>query len=249
MPSVRLAQPFDAFHGTLSNAAGDPQITTYSSRIAPGVARRWTKPKITESAHQAQIQSWSTSAARRYSTLSAALIADWNEAAAHYTRTNILGLEYALTGNTLYRLHYLYLAIFGWGINDNVGDYVTPSEILSISYCHFVASTDGGITPDKVWIWAVVPSAPDMMRGICRLSKPLGGAARQANTSECTMRDPVISQNAAWKSPGNPRMVFDIDVPGSGIAVGSRIGIHITPTNAALYPGRVYFARNYLVTL
>jgi len=248
MPRCRLAQPFEAFHGTVSSPAGQAKLTTYASRIAGQTARRHVKPTVTASAHQVAMQAYSAAAAQHFSAMSAGNVTQWNAMAEQVSRTNILGLNYQLTGNGLHRIRNIYKLMFGYSLTPIVGDPFQPSKILTLFQCVFTPSPDGGITPDKVTIRTTVPTVPNAMHGLCRLSKPLAGEARQANASECTMLDPVISYNLADKGSGLDTMIFRINVPGSGIGQGSRIGIHIVPLNDSLYPGPLFFLRNHLVS-
>jgi len=248
VPRVRLSPPFDAFHGTVASPAGAGKLTTYSSAIAAQTARRWVKPTITATALQQAIQGYATAASKHYSSMSAANVALHNAAALLFTRSNILGLDYKLTGNGLHRIHNFYRQVFGYALASSLGDYLTPSAVYSIDSCVFTASPDGGITPDKITVSATVNLVPDIVGGLIRVSLPLAGAARQANAFECTLMDPVIANNGTHRITSPDPMVFNVNCAGSGIGIGSRVGLHITPMNASHYPGPVFFARNFAVT-
>jgi len=113
MAIIRLAPPFDAFHGTVSGTGGSSKLTIFSTPKAAGVSRRWVVPSNPQSTLQMLMRSYQIAGSAAYSALSPAQAAIWVAAAEQLSYENILHLQYGISGINLFTMINYYRQIAG----------------------------------------------------------------------------------------------------------------------------------------
>ena len=238
MAILRLTQPFDAYHGTVSGQTANNRLVLYSSRRAACVARAWVLPDNPMSTLQEAVRDYLALAAAAYKGLTEAQAEAWTAAANAIMRQNILGLDYYLTGIGLFCMINTYGQIHAQAIVEDVPTILLPP--VPIGLTSVVATTTVLLT-----IVADVTGLETGGLALCRVSLPLPGEARQARPNDCRMIDVTIDNNIEVHAAGT--VTFALTIPTSLIVATDRIGVQITPLSADYFPGKPLLVGNVVV--
>jgi len=238
MAVIRLTQPFDAFHGTASGQTDNNKVVCYSSRRTGCVARAYVVPDNPKTTIQGQVRALLLQAASEYKNGTKYCADAWTAKANTIMRTNILGIDYYLTGIGLWTMVQMYRYLIGLGPKYVVPELNEPPKPIAVTSATATDSTHIGVVVD------VTGLETDGL-GMCQLSAPLPGSARLARPNDCRLMDPHLYANFALHTLGV--MTFDILIPSDFIVAGNRIGIQITPLSEEYYPGQRLLEPNVLV--
>jgi len=239
MPKIRLAQPFDNFHGTVSGQTVNNRMILSSSRREANTGRSWKAPNNPRSFRQIEVRKYMTLASAAYRDLDKAVADDWVDAANSHARTNILGLEYYLTGIALFLMINLYRQIDAKTITNAVPDIITPPVPLEVSSVKINSSTSLTIEAD-------VTGLETEGLGYVRFSPPLPGQARRARSRDCRLLDPVLSKNIYHHSAGF--LQITLNMPANYFVVGSRLGVELRSLSEFYWPGPALLVPNMQAT-
>ena len=239
MAIIRLTQPFDAYHGTVSGQTANNKMVLFSSRRAANVARSWVLPDNPNSTLQAAIRSYLSLGATAYKGLSQVNADAWTAAANLLSRENILGLQYYHTGIGLFQMVNMYRQMGAEAIVEAVADIVPPPLPLAVDSIVATSTTALDIVADVTGI-----EAGGM--ALCRVTSPLPGAARRARSNDCRMLDATIADNIVVM--GTDTCDFTLTMPTSHIVADDLIGVEITPLSAEYFPGPRLLVANQVVT-
>lgn len=242
MPLVTYIAPYDRFHGKVVKSTRSTGQVTYSSAKAGYVSRAQFFPSNPRSANQRRVRGVLTQLSRYYNGLSAAKIDAWNEAASQLQRTNILDIDYTLTGIGYFQMINFYKAIKPESVVTDPPDPVLPPTPYSVESCSVY---DGAVTIEINT--ALDPAASDYSVYV-RTTRPTGSWSRRARVNELSMIAPPIS-------PGNhlgdvTSSVGEVVIPMNQytLEVGDIIGISAILINPDGVPSRQLFVPAYAVT-
>ena len=239
MPRIRLAQPFDDVHGSLSGRTVNNRVVLSSSRREANTCRSWQAPDNPRSFRQTEIRRFMALSAAAYRDLDKADADDWNDAANAKNRENILGLEYFLTGVGLFSMLNMYRQIAGQPVTAEIPDFFTPPIPIAVNKAICFAST---VFKAEV----NVDGLEDGGHVYIRVSPPLPGAARRARSNYCRMLDVTLSNNI-MEYHTNP-ILMSLAMPQNYIKTGNRIGIEVRSLSKLWWPGPALLVPNILVT-
>ena len=238
MAIIRLTQPFDAYHGTVSGQTENNKVVLYSSRRAACVARAWVLPDNPGSTLQEAVRDYLTLSAAAYKGLTAEQAQEWTDAANAIMRSNILGLDYYLTGIGLFCMINAYRQIHNQAILDDCPAILMPPTPITVV----------SVTATSATLLTIVVTVTGLETGgmaLCRVSLPLPGEARQARPNDCRMIDATIDNNIEVHVTGT--VTFALTIPTSLIVATDRVGVQITPLSAAYFPGLPLLDANHVV--
>jgi len=238
MAIIRLTQPFDAYHGTVSGQTPNNKVVLYSSRRAACVARAWVLPNNPKSTLQTAIRVYLALAAAAYRDLTEAQATAWTVAANAIMRENILGLDYYLTGIGLFCMINTYRQVHAQAIVDDVPTILLPPVPIAVV----------SVTATSTVLLTIVATVTGLETGgmaVCRVSLPLPGEARQARPNDCRLLDVTIDNNIEIHTAGT--VTFALAISTSLIVATDRVGVQITPLSADYYPGLPLLAANVVV--
>lgn len=229
MPKIRLAQPFDDFHGTVSGQTVNNRMVLSSSRREANTGRAWKAPNNPRSFRQTEVRKYMTLASAAYRDLDQAVADDWTDAANAHNRTNILGLDYNLTGIGLFLMLNMYRQIAGHAIAEELPDFFMPPIPIAVTKAVRMSGTVFRPTID-------ITGLETAGKVFIRVSPPLPGQARRARSNQCRMLDINLSNNVYQR--GVPDLVtMTLAMPMNYMAVGDRIGIEVRSLSALYWPG------------
>lgn len=237
MPLYRLAQPFDGFSGTVSGQSGDSKLVLFSTPKAAGVARRWVSPANPQSTNQMLIRGYQTAAAVAYSAISQAQAALWIAAADQINRTNVLGLDYTLSGINLYVMINVYRQIDVEAIIDDVPTILQPPIPTVVTSVTLTTATELGVV-------AQVPGLETSGQALCRVSVPLPSDVYNASANDVRMIGPLLD---VIEDNGAGTITWALDIASGDYAVGDPVGVMITPLSEFYFPGTPFLESNIAV--
>ena len=239
VPKIRLAQPFDDFHGTVSGQTVNNRLVLSSSRREANTARAWQAPHNPLSFRQIEMRKFMTLSAAAYRDLDIADANDWTDAANAHARTNILGLDYYLTGMALFSMLNMYRQIAGQAITSTLPDFFTPPLPIAVTSAIRFAST----------VFKAIVNVEGLQVGahvFIRVSPPLPGAACRARSKTCRMLDIDLSNNIMQFS-SNP-ITMSMSMPVDYIKLGDHVGIEVRSLSSLWWPGPALLVPNIEVT-
>jgi len=234
MAVIRLAQPFDAFHGTVAGLSGDSKLTVFSTPKSSGLSRQWVVPANPQSTNQMLLRSYQIAAAAAYSDLTQAQAALWIAAAEQIHRENIIHLTYELSGINLFCMINSYRQIDGQAIVDDLPPIEKPAVATDV---HTVSKSN----PTLLAFIAVLPGAKVNEMAMCRVSPVLPSPNRKARKNDVRLIG-SLPQNIVTHSSGEA--TFLLTVPQGMYVEADPIGIEITTLSASYYPGDKFLVPN-----
>ena len=238
MAIIRLAQPFDAFHGTVSGQSGDSKLVLFSTAKAAGVSRQWVSPANPQTTPQNTIRGYQTASTNAYSALTPAQAAAWTAAAAEINRTNILNLGYTLSGINLFVSLNSYRQINGVALVSDVPPIVIPPIPAGVDSADLSVATTLDIIID-------LPGSSAGYLCVLRISPPLPSAVRQARRNDVRLADD-FTQSIVVQS-GN-KGTFALTIPSGFIEENDYIGIEARQLSSSYVPGPVLLTGSFQVT-
>jgi len=228
MPIFRLTQPFDAFHGTVTGQSGDSKLVLYSTAKSAGVARQWVVPANPQSTNQMIFRGYQIAATAAYSGLTAAQAALWTEQAELLNYTNILNLDYSLSGVNLFVMINFYRQLRGIAILEDVPTIDKPPIPISVT----------SVTRTSATVLTVVASTVGLLNAdfaMLRVSPPLSSAVRQARSNDVRIIGATLATSVVH--PVSEVCTWTRTVPTGTYTVGDHVGVEITPLSADHFPG------------
>ena len=237
MAIIRLAPPFDAYHGTVSGVAGSSKLTIFSTAKAAGVSRQWVVPANPQSTAQMLMRSYQIAGAAAYSALTPAQAAEWVDAAEQLNYENILHLSYTLSGINLFVMINAYRQIRGDAIIDACPTITMPpipTEVTAVTLS----------TPTTLEIISKVPGLETDGWVLIRLTKPLSSAVRQARPNELRIVD---DGDKAIIKHSVGTVTHTLTVTSGDYAVADRVGVELRSLSTAFFPGPKYLEPNTVI--
>jgi len=232
------APPFDRVHGKIVGESGENGVVAYSSARGGNIFRAFVIPENPESTLQVAMRSYLTLAAAAYKDISAAQALIWETTANQINRDNILGISYTLTGIGLFCMVNVYRQMNGQAIVDDMPTIEQPIKPVGITSVVLTNATTLTIVADF--------TGNDVgFFGVCRISLPLPGEARQARSGDCRLRSPTISDNII--AVAGTTVTFVITIVALDYVATDRIGIELTPLSDAYVPGLKTLVGNFAV--
>lgn len=231
-----VAPPYDKIHGKIMGESGVNGQVVYSTRTAGNVYRNYVIPANPQSTLQVVVRAALAAAAAAWKDITEAQAYDWNVKAATIYRTNILGVQYSLTGIGLYCEINTYRQLNAQAIVDVLPTIVAPVKPVGITSVTQTSAT-------VLTIIANFTGNDDGYFGICRVSAPLPGEARQARVGDCRLRDATIANNIIAVATNS--VTFPLTVPSGYYTALDRIGIYLMPTSDEYFAGEATLISNY----
>jgi len=239
VPKIRLAQPFDDFHGTVSGQTVNNRMVLSSSRREANTGRAWKASNNPRSYRQTEIRKYMTLASAAYRDLDQAVADDWTDAANAHNRTNILGLDYYLTGIGLFVMLNMHKQIGGQPIVEALPEILTPP--LPIGLVSLVAFTRNVMRPTADVTGLEIGGIVTI-----RISAPLPGQARRARSKDCRFLDEDLPDNYMMYM-GGP-VIWALGMPWDYIVAGDRVGVEVRSLSKYHWPGPPLLIPNFEVT-
>ena len=102
MPKCTLVVPFDKFHGRILDALGGSGQVVFSSSKSANVSRQYVVPANPNTSLQVAVRNALSQSAAGFKALDKSAADNWNSAASAISRSNILNLDYTLSGVSFY---------------------------------------------------------------------------------------------------------------------------------------------------
>ena len=239
MPKVRLTTPFDAISGSVFGQSGNSGLTVFDTANSAGVARRWVSPSNPQSTLQMAIRGYQIASARAYALITPAQAYDWNVAAAQVNRTNVLNLDYTLSGIALFCMINNYRQIHGQAIISAVPTIAAPPIPTAVTQVELT-----GVSTNMEII-ASVPGAETGGMAMVRVSAPLPSDVYQGSAGDCRIQGTIASTIVVHSSEV---CTWTLLTEASKYDVGDYVSVIVTPLSAAYFPGTPYLVPSVIVT-
>jgi hypothetical protein len=142
MPKHSLVLPYDQFHGGIKLPDRTTGLVLYGTARAGLVSRQLVVPSNPQSTQQIEARGFLSACSAAWKLLSAANAALWRALADQITQTNILGINYTLTGIACYCRVNVFRQLNGQAITATPPDFATiPIPITGITSCVFETGT------------------------------------------------------------------------------------------------------------
>lgn len=235
MPKCTLVVPFDKFHGRILDALGGSGQVVFSSAKSANVSRQYVIPSNPQTSLQVTVRNILSQSAAAFKGLTAQNAELWNGDASGITRTNILNLDYTLSGISYYCMINSYRLLAGVAQSETppVGTPpIAPSGINSLVY------TSGAETLD---IEVDCSGMTDGDQVMVRMSAPNIPANRK--TTPGILSYPDTDTSACFGTVAAGVATVQVDASHLGYSDGDAARLGVLPLSEGFIPGTVrYFA-------
>lgn len=240
MPKHTLQFPYNQFRGRILDTIAPTGLVLFDTPKAGNVSRRYVTPTNPNTTIQSAFRTYLAQAAQGYKALSVSEAAAWASAASAITKTDVLGVDYTLTGVGLYvRVNSMRLAN-GQSLVDVPPTDAPPSGTLTVSE---LAATG---TPASIIATIMVSGISDDAIGFLRIARNLGSEARNARDNEMRAQATTVTQNFATVTGG--LLVYSMTALATDPTAVERVGLSVQIMSANYIPGTLHIERNRAMT-
>jgi hypothetical protein len=244
MPKHTLAFPYDKFRGAVRDIVQATGMVLFDTPKAGNVSRRYVVPDNPQSTSQSLWRNYLAQAAQGYQALTKTQADAWNAAAALIVQSDVLGVDYELSGISLYVRVNAYRLANGQALTSTPPASAAPSGTVTPGATP-LDFNDGTATLDV----AVTTSGfPDGTLALLRIARSLGSQARNARTNEYRVQTVSPANSFLTVSSNSIAASIPSAQLNSPPSAAERVGLELAFLNADYVPGTVYRLSNLAMT-
>jgi len=240
MPKHSLVLPYDKFRGGIKLPGRTTGLVLYDTPRAGLVSRQLVVPTNPKSTAQTEARGFLSAAAVAYKSLTVSEADAWIALAAQMTYTNVLGINYELTGIAVYIMVNTYRQYAGVALTDVAPDFddIPPPYTAVTSFG--LAATDLEVVIDATGV-------ADGAFGFIRCTNSIDRESRKLRVNE--LRIPFATSSECFIASSSGVLTWTGNAPDLLTMANTEFcGFEVTLMSAAYLPRSSQFVAQQLLT-
>lgn len=240
MPKHSLVLPYDKFRGGIKLPGRNTGLVLYDTPRAGLVSRQLVVPANPKSVAQVEARGFLSAAAVAFKALTVNEAAAWNALAAEMTRTNVLGINYILTGIAVYVMVNTFRQFDSQSITDVAPDFADiPPPYTSVTLFK-VATAALTVTIDATGV-------TNGCKALLRVTPSIARQSRQLRINE--LRIPFEDSTGSFAVAAAGAITWGPTVPDTIVLAATEYcGFEVTLMSADYLPRAAAFTPQQLIT-